>query len=135
MNTDRRPHSHFAVTRERARKRQEWLKNVLPHEIGQFIELSRSGNIFFRGVLTAEFPGDDTSMIVTTDDRVVYTSDRTALTRVFRGVLFPADYDNARDALDAHEARRRAWEAGDDAAAAKAERTLRRLRREPIVVG
>ena len=135
MNTDRRPHSHFAVTRERARKRQERLKNILPHEIGQFIELSRSGNIFFRGVLTAEFPGDDTSMIVTTDDRVVCTSDRTALARVFRGVFFPADYDNARDALDAHEARRRAWEAGDDAAAAKAERTLRRLRREPIVVG
>lgn len=135
MNTDRHPHSHFAVTRERARKRQEWLKSVLPHEIGQFIELSRSGNIFFRGVLTAEFLGDDTNRIVTTDDRVVYTSDRTALTRVFRGVFFPADYDNARVALDAHEARREAWEHGDDAAAAKAERTLRRLRREPIVVG
>ena len=135
MNTDRHPHSHFAVTRERARKRQEWLRSILPHEIRQFIELSRSGNIFFRGVLTAEFLGDDTSMIVTTDDRVVYTSDRTALTRVFRGVFFPADYDNARDALDAHEARRRAWEASDDAAAAKAERTLRRLRREPSVVG
>lgn len=135
MNTDRHPHSHFAVTRERARKRQEWLKSVLPHEIGQFIELSRSGNIFLRGVLTAEFLGDDTSMIVTTDDRVVYTSDRTALTRVFRGVFFPADYDNARTALDAHEARRRPPKPGDDAAAAKAERTLRRLRREPIVVG
>ena len=135
MNTDRHPHSHFAVTRERAHKRQEWLKSVLPHEIGQFIELSRSGNIFFRGVLTAEFLGDDTSMIVTTDDRVVYTSDRTALTRVFRGIFFPADYDNARVALDAHEARREAWEHGDDAAAAKAEKTLRDLRRAPIVVG
>ena len=135
MNTDRHPHSHFAVTRARAAKRQEWLRSVLPHEIGQFIELSRSGNIFFRGICIAEFLGDDTSMIVTTDDRVVYTSDRTALTRVFRGIFFPADYDNARIALDAHEARRRAWEAGDDAAAARAERTLRRLRREPIVVG
>lgn len=129
------PHSHFAVTRERARKRQEWLKNVLPHEIGQFVELSRSGNIFFRGVLTAEFLGDDTSRIVTTDDRVVYTNDHEALIRIFRGIFFPADYDNARVALDAHEARREAWEHGDDAAAAKAERTLRRLRREPIVVG
>ena len=135
MNTDRHPHSHFAVTRERARKRQEWLKSVLPHEIGQFVELSRSGNIFFRGVLTAEFLGDDTSMIVTTDDRVVYTNDHEALIRIFRGIFFPADYDNARVALDAHEARREAWEHGDDAAAAKAERTLRRLRREPIVVG
>lgn len=135
MNTDRHPHTHFAVTRARAAKRQEWLKRVLPHEIGQFVELSRSGNIFFRGVLTAEFLGDDTSMIVANDDRVVHTSDREALIQVFRGVFFPADYDNARDALDAHEARQRAWEAGDDAAAAAAERTLRTLRREPIVVG
>ena len=45
MNTDRHPHSHFAVTRERARKRQEWLRSVLPDSIGQFVELSRSGNI------------------------------------------------------------------------------------------
>lgn len=130
-----RPHSHFAVTRARAAKRQEWLRSVLPHEIGQFIELSRSGNIFFRGVLTAEFLGDDTSMIVTNDDRVVYTSDLRSLIRVFRGVFFPADYDNARDALDAHEDRASAWEAGDDAAAQAAEKTLRALRREPIVVG
>ena len=122
MNADRRPHSHFAVTRERART------------IAQFVELSRSGNIFFRGVLTAEFLGDDTSMIVTNDDRVVYTNDREALIKVFRGVFFPADYDDARDALNAHEARRRAWAAGDDAAAARAEKTLRALRREPIVV-
>lgn len=135
MNTDRHPHSHFAVTRERARKRQEWLRSVLPDSIGQFVELSRSGNIFFRGVRVAEFLGDDTRRIVTNDDRVVYTNDHEALIRVFRGVFFPADYDCARTALDAHEARRRAWEAGDDAAAAKAERTLRRLRREPIVVG
>lgn len=135
MNTDRHLHSHFAVTRERARKRQEWLRSVLPDSIGQFVELSRSGNIFYRGIRIAEFLGDGTDTIVTTDDRVVYTSDRTALTRVFRGVFFPADYDNARDALDAHEARREAWEHGDDAAAAKAEKTLRALRREPIVVG
>lgn len=135
MNTDRHPHSHFAVTRERARKRQEWLRSVLPDSIGQFVELSRSGNIFFRGVRVAEFLGDDTAMIVTNDDRVVYTNDHEALIRIFRGIFFPADYDCARDALDAHEARQRAWEAGDDAAAAKAERTLRRLRREPIVVG
>ena len=107
MNTDRHPNSHFAVTRERARKRQEWLRNALPREIGQFVGLSRSGNIFFRGVLIAAFLGDDTGMIVTTDDRVVHTSDREALIRVFRGVFFPADYDDARDALDAHEARRR----------------------------
>ena len=135
MNTDRNPHSHFAVTRERARKRQDTLESLLPHEIGQFVELSRSGNIFFRGIRIAEFLGDDTCRIVTNDDRVVYTNDHEAIIRIFRGIFFPADYDNARVALDAHEARREAWEHGDDAAAAKAERTLRRLRREPIVVG
>lgn len=133
MNTH--PHSHFAVTRERARKRQEWLRSVLPDSIGQFVELSRSGNIFFRGIRIAEFLGDDTCRIVTNDDRVVYTNDHEALIRIFRGIFFPADYDDARTALNAHEARRRAWEAGDDAAAARAEMTLRRLRREPIVVG
>lgn len=134
MNTDRHPHSRFAVTRERARKRQEWLRSVLPREIGQFVELSRSGNIFFRGVRVAELPGDDTRRIVANDDRVVHTNDHEALIRIFRGVFLPADYDCARAALDAHEARRRAWGAGDDAAAAAAERTLRTLRREPIVV-
>lgn len=135
MNADRHPHSHFAVTRERARKRQEWLRRVLPDSIGQFIELSRSGNIFYRGVCIAAFLGADKCRIVTNDDRVVHTNDHEALIRVFRGVFFPADYDNARVALDAHEARREAWEHGDDAAADRAERTLRRLRREPIVVG
>lgn len=135
MNTDRHPHSHFAVTRERARKRQEWLRSVLPDSIGQFVELSRSGNIFFRGIRIAEFLGDDTCRIVTNNDRVVYTNDHEALIRIFRGIFFPADYDDARTALNAHEARRRAWEAVDGAAAAKAERILRRLRRELIVVG
>ena len=33
MNTDRHPHSHFAVTRERAAKRQEWLRNIPPRSI------------------------------------------------------------------------------------------------------
>ena len=130
-----RPHSHFAVTRERARKRQEYLKSILPGSIGQFIAVSRSGNIFYRGICIAGFLGDDTCSVVTNDDRVVYTSDHEVLIRTLRGLFFPADYDNARVALDAHEARREAWEHGDDAAAAKAERTLRRLRREPIVVG
>lgn len=120
-----RPHSYFAVTRARAAKRQAYLRDILPDSIGQLIEVSRSGNIFYRGVLTAEFLGDDTCSVVTNDDRVVYTSDRASLIRVFRGVFFPADYDDARTALDAHEARREAWQTGDDAAAAKAERALR----------
>ena len=103
MNTDRHPHSHFAVTRARAAKRQEWLKSILPHEIGQFIAVSRSGNIFYRGVLIAEFLGDDTCSVVTNDGRVVYTSDRTSLIRVFREVFFPADYSDPLTACDRYE--------------------------------
>ena len=134
MNTDRRPHSHFAVTRARAAKRQARLKNILPRNIADLIAVSRSGTVWYRGVIIGDFlPGS--RMIAGRDRRVISVSDCNALIRLFRGVFFPADYDDARDALDAHEARRRAWEAGDDAAAAKAECTLRRLRREPIVVG
>ena len=129
-----RPHSYFAVTRARAAKRETTLRTILPRSIADHVSVARSGAIWYRGVIAGDFlPGG--TLIAGRDCRVISVSDHTALTRLFRGVFFPADYDNARDALDAHEARRRAWEAGDDAAAAKAERTLRRLRREPIVVG
>lgn len=129
-----RPHSYFAVTRERAAKRQARLRNILPRSIAALVTVARSGTIWYRGVIIGDFlPGG--TMIAGRDRKVISVSDHDALIRLFRGVFFPADYDNARDALDAHEARRRAWEAGDDAAAAKAERTLRRLRREPIVAG
>lgn len=134
MNTDRHPHSHFAVTRERAAKRETTLKTILPRNIADLVTVARSGTIWYRGVIIGNFlPGG--TMIAGRDRRVISVSDAQGLTTLFRGVFFPADYDDARDALDAHEARRRAWEAGDDAAAARAERTLRRLRQEPIVVG
>lgn len=129
-----RTHSYLAVTRARAAKREMTLRNILPHSIADHVSVARSGTIWYRGVIIGDFlPGG--AMIAGRDRRAVSVSDREALIRVFRGVFFPADYDDARDALDAHEARRRAWEAGDDAAAATAERALRRLRREPIVVG
>lgn len=134
MNTDRHPHSHFAVTRERAAKRETTLKSILPRSIADLVSVARSGTIWYRGVIIGDFlPGS--RMIAGRDRKVISVSDRTSLTRLFRGVLFPADYDDARVALDAHEARRRAWEVGDDAAAQAAEKTLRALRREPIVVG
>lgn len=134
MNTDRHPHSHFAMTRERARKRATTLKAILPRNIADLIAVSRSGTVWYRGVIIGDFlPGS--RMIAGWDRRVISVSDHNALIRLFRGVFFPADYDDARTALDAHEARAAAWEAGDDAAAARAEMTLRRLRREPIVVG
>lgn len=129
-----RPNSYFAVTRARAAKRETTLKNILPRPIADHVTVARSGTIWYRGAVIGDFlPGS--RMIAGRDRKVISVSDLWSLTRLFRGVFFPADYDDARTALNAHEARRRAWEAGDDAAAAKAERTLRRLRREPIVVG
>lgn len=129
-----RPHSYFAVTRERAAKRQARLRNILPRSIADLVTVARSGTIWYRGVIIGDFlPGG--TMIAGRDRKAISVSDHDALIRLFRGVFFPADYDDARVALDAHEARREAWEHGDDAAAAKAERTLRRLRREPIMVG
>lgn len=129
-----RPHSHFAVTRDRAAKRQATLKSILPRSIADLVSVARSGTIWYRGVIIGAFlPGG--TMIAGRDRKVISVSDRTSLTRLFRGVFFPADYDDARTALDAHEDRASAWEAGDDAAAQAAEKTLRTLRREPIVVG
>ena len=123
-----RPHSYFAVTRE------TMLMELLPRQIADLVSVARSGTIWYRGTIIGDFlPG---GMMIAGRDRVVISvSDREALTRLFRGVFFPADYDDARVALDAHEARAAAWEAGDDAAAAKAEKTLRALLRAPIVVG
>ena len=134
MNTDRHLNSHFTVTRERAAKRETTLKAILPRSIADLISVVCSGTIWYRGVIIGDFlPGG--TMIAGYDRKIISVSDHNALIRLFRGVFFPADYDNARVALDAHEARREAWEHGDDAAAAKAEKTLRDLRRSPIVVG
>lgn len=126
-----RSHPHFAVTRDRAAKRETTLKNTLPRNIASHIGVARSGGIFYRGVLVAEFLSGGT-MIATRDRRVIPVSDVNALTRLIRGVFFPGDYTDARKAVDAHEDRRQAWEAGDDAAAARAERTLRRLRKPGV---
>lgn len=126
-----RPHSHFAVTRDRAAKRQARLKNILPRSIADLVTVARSGTIWYRGVIIGDFlPGG--TMIASRDRKVISVSDHNALIRLFRGVFFPADCTDARTAVDAHGARRRAWKTGDGAAAAKAERALRRA---PIVVG
>ena len=120
--------------RARAAKRQARLKGILPRPITELVTVARSGTIWYRGVIVGDFlPGG--MMIASRDRKVISVSDCTSLTRLFRGVFFPADYDDAMAACDAHEARREAWQTGDDAAAAKAERALRRLRRAPIVVG
>ena len=129
-----RPHSHFAVTRDRVARRETTLKNILPRPITDHVTVARSGTIWYRGVIIGDFlPGS--RMIAGRDRKVISVSDHNALIRLFRGVFFPGDYTDARTALDAHEDRAGAWEAGDDAAAQAAEKTLRALRREPIVVG
>lgn len=100
-----RPHSCFAVTRARAAKRETMLKAILPRSIADLVSVARSGTIWYRGVIVGNFlPGG--TMIAGRDHKVISVSDHKSLTRLFRGVFFPADYDNARDALNAHEARR-----------------------------
>lgn len=129
-----RPRSHFDVTRDRAAKRETTLKGILPRGIADLVSVARSGTIWYRGVIIGDFlPGS--RMIAGRDRKVISVSDHKSLTRLFRGVFFPADYDDAGSALNAHEDRASAWEAGDDAVAQAAEKTLRALRREPIVVG
>lgn len=89
-----RPHSYFAVTRARAAKRQAWLKDVLPRSIADPVTVARSGAIWYRGVIIGDFlPGG--TMIAGRDRKVISVSDHDALIRLFRGVFFPADYDDA----------------------------------------
>ena len=109
----------------RARVRQAMLRAALPQDIAWGVTVAAGGNVWLRGVLVGGFTDDGAAIVSWEPDRVVYTNDHEALTGLFRGVFFPANYTDARSALDAHEARREAT----------AERTLRRLRREPIVVG
>ena len=104
-----RPHSCFAVARARAAKRETNLRNILPRNIADHIGVARSGTIWYRGVIIGDFlPGS--RMIAGRDRRVISVSDHNALIRLFRGVFFPADYDDARDALNAYEDRASAWE-------------------------
>ena len=101
------PHSHFAVTRARAAKRETTLKGILPRSIADLVSVARSGTLWYRGVIIGDFlPGG--MMIAGRDRRVISVADHDALIRLFRDVFFPADYDDARTAVDAHEERRAA---------------------------
>lgn len=124
MNT--RPHTYFAVTRARAARRQERLKAVLPRPIADHVSVARSGTIWYRGVIIGDFlPGG--TMIAGRDRKVISMDDRKTLTRLFRGVFFPADYTDPMTAYDYHEELRAAYAAGDDAAARAALKRLRAL--------
>ena len=93
---------------ERAQVRLAMLRTTLPRDLAPHISVARGGNVFLRGVLVAGFTDDGAALIGWEDDTPVPVSDHESLIRLFRGVFFPADYDDARAALDAHEARRRA---------------------------
>lgn len=83
-----------------ARTRQDMLRAILPQDISWGISVTKSGNIFMRGVLVGRFTADGR---ITTDrhSEPIAADDARALTWLFRGVFFPADYDRARDAPDA----------------------------------
>lgn len=127
-----RPHSCFAVTRERAAKRQEYLKSILPRNIADHVSVARSGTIWYRGVIVGDFlPGG--IMIAGWDRKVISVSDARALEARFRGVFFPADFIDPMAAYDRHEELRAAYAAGDDAAVAKALKALNALK-APVAV-
>lgn len=126
-----RPHSYFAVTRERAAKRQARLRNILPRSIADLVTVARSGTIWYRGVIIGDFlPGG--TMIAGRDRKVISVSDHDAFIRLFRGVFFPADYDDALTACDRHEELMAAYAAGDATAADAALSRLRALE-APVV--
>ena len=110
----------------RARAARDALRAVLPHDIGWGLAVTRSGNIFLRGVLVGRFTADGRIATDRHSDPIA-ADDVRALTRLFRGVFFPADYTDAMTAYDRHEELRAAYAAGDDAAARAALKRLKAL--------
>lgn len=110
----------------RARASRDALRAVLPQDIAWGIAVTRSGNIFLRGVLVGRFTADGR---IATDrhSEPIAADDVRALTQLFRGVFFPADYTDAMTAYDRHEELRAAYAAGDDDAATAALRALKVL--------
>ena len=110
----------------RARASRDALRAMLPQDIAWGIAVTRSGNIFLRGVLVGRFMADGRIATDRHSDPIA-ADDVRALTRLFRGVFFPADYTDAMTAYDRHEELRAAYAAGDDDAALTALRRLRTL--------
>lgn len=111
----------------RARASRDALRAVLPRDIGWGIVVTNSGNIFLRGVLAARFTRDGKHIVGDRHSAPIAVTDARALTRLFRGFLFPADYTDPLTACDVHEAMMAAYTAGDDDAATAALRRLKAL--------
>lgn len=116
----------------RARASRDALRAILPQDIAWGIAVTRSGNIFLRGVLVGRFTADGR---IATDrhSEPIAADDARVLTRLFREVFFPADYTDVMTAYDRHEELRAAYAAGDDDAATAALRALKALE-APVAV-
>ena len=113
----------------RAQVRQTMLRNILPQDIAWGVTVAAGGNVWLRGVLVGGFTDDGTAIVSWEPDRApVPVTDARALEARFRGLFFPADYTDARGALDAHNALMAAYAAGDDDAVKTALRRLERLK-------
>lgn len=118
----------------RAQVRQTMLRNILPQDIAWGVTVAAGGNVWLRGVLVGGFTDDGAAIASWEPDRTpVPVTDVQGLTALFRGVFFPADYTDARSALDAHNALMTAYAAGDDAAATAALKALNALK-APVAV-
>lgn len=112
----------------RARASRDALRAILPQDIAWGIAVARSGNIFMRGVLAARFTRDGKHIVGDRHSAPIDATDARALTRLFRGFFFPADYTDPLTACDVHEAMMAAYAAGDDAAVARALKALDALK-------
>ena len=111
-----------------ARRRQATLRTILPREMSWGVTVTKSGNVFLRGVLAARFTRDGDHIIGGRHSAPIAVTDPKALTALFRGVFFPADYTDAMTAYDHHEELRAAYAAGDDAGVARALKALNALK-------
>lgn len=119
---------NHAAKIERAAVRQATLRTILPQDIAWGVTVAAGGNVWLRGVLVGGFTDDGAAIVSWEPDRApVPVNDPKALTALFRGVFFPADYTDPLTAYDYHEALRAAYAAGDDAAADAALSRLRAL--------
>lgn len=97
----------------RAQVRQTMLRNTLPQDIAWGVTVAAGGNIWLRGVLVGGFTDDGTAIVSWEPDRApVPVTDVQALTALFQGVFFPADYTDALAAYDHHEELKAAYAAG-----------------------
>ncbi len=119
---------------ERAAVRQATLRTALPQDIAWGVTVAAGGNVWFRGVLVGGFTDDGTYIVGWEPDCApVPVTDAKALTILFRGIFFPADYTDPLTACDVHNELMAAYAAGDDAGVAEALKALDTLK-APVAV-